>query len=170
VINASWSVNQYSQALADKIAAAQNQNIIIVGAVANNGSGEMVYPAALPNVIGVGCTNNMDQRCSFSDFGTDVNLAAPGFDITSTFPMSYIDATGGTHALSGFATGRGTSFSTPYVSGTVALIRSLKKNTNSTKATSYLSTGADPLPGYLQLGAGRLDVFGAVVAAPGGGN
>lgn len=169
VINASWSVNQFSQALATQIALAQAQNIIIVGAVANNGTNELVYPAALPAVIGVGCTDNSDKRCSFSDYGSDVDLAAPGYGITSTFPMSYIN-NGTTYPLSGFATGWGTSFSTPYVAGAVALLRSMQshRSMNAVLADWYLSTGADPLAGYLQLGAGRLDVFGAYVAA--GGN
>ena len=169
VINASWSVNLYSQALASQIAIAQAQNIVIVGAVANNGSPEIVYPAGLPNVIGVGCTDNSDKRCSFSDYGLDVDLAAPGNGITSTFPMSYI-SNGSTYALSGFATGWGTSFSTPYVAGTVALLRSMKnqQGMNAWQADYYLSTGADPLSWYLLLGAGRLDVFGAYTAA--GGN
>ena len=168
VINASWSVNEYSGALADKIAQAQLKNIIIVGSVANNSSPEIVYPAGLPFAIGVGCTDSSDNHCSFSNYGSDVDLAAPGSGITSTFPMSYV-SNGVTYPLPGFATGWGTSFSTPYVAGTVALLRSLKnqQNKNAEQTAWDLGTGADPLPRYLQLGAGRLDVFGAYVAASG---
>jgi subtilisin family serine protease len=169
VINASWSVDEYSGALADKIAQAQLKNIIIVGSVANNSSPQIVYPAGLPSAIGVGCTDSADNRCSFSNYGSDVNLAAPGSGITSTFPMSYVSG-GVTYPLPGFATGWGTSFSTPYVTGTVALLRSLKsqQNLNAVQAAWDLGTSADPLPRHLQLGAGRLDVFGACVAATGG--
>jgi subtilisin family serine protease len=163
VINASWSLTATTDPLATVIAAAQAQGIIIVASVANNGANEIVYPAASQNVIGVGCTDNSDKRCSFSDYGPVVDLAAPGYGITSTFPTSYV-ANGNTHSLSGFATGWGTSFSTPYVAGAVALLRSLNDNMGVVSATGYINH-ADPLSPSLGLGAGRLDVFAAYTAA-----
>jgi subtilisin family serine protease len=163
VINASWSLTSNSQALAAEIAAAQAQNIIFVASVANNGSPEIIYPAAWSGVIGVACTDNADNRCSFSDYGSDVDLAAPGYGVTSTFPTSYV-SNGAAHSLSGFATGWGTSFSTPYVTGTVALLRSLNSKMGAGSATGYINTGADPLPNQ-SLGHGRLDIFGAYATA-----
>lgn len=156
VINASWSTTANSKLLRDAISYANQKGKIVVASVANNGNGQQVYPAALDNVIGVGCTDNKDARCSFSNFGPDVSLAAPGFGITTTFPMAY--------SRTGYATGWGTSFSTPYVAGTVALIQS-RSNPNAGQTEADLAKGADPLPKSLSLGAGRLDVWGSVAAA-----
>jgi len=153
VINASWSTTGSSNLLNDAVAYAISKGKIVVAAVANNGSLQPVYPAAYPNVIGVGCTDDTDARCTFSNFGSDVNLAAPGFGITSTFPMAY--------SKSGFATGSGTSFSTPYVAGTVALIQA-KGNPNSAQTTNDLTKGGAKLPSSLNLGGARLDVYGAL--------
>lgn len=154
VINASWSTGTASKELQAAVNYALAHKVIIVAAVANQSSPNAVYPAAQSNVIGVGCTDNTDARCSFSNYGNDVVLGAPGSGITSTFPMRY--------SRTGFATGWGTSFSAPYVAGTVALIHSIKWNTSAGKAEEDLSDGAANLPKSLGLGAGRLNVYGAV--------
>lgn len=147
VINMSFGGPQNSAALQAAINYAQSQGATCVAAVANSNAPAVQYPAGDSNVIGVASTNNQDQKSSFSSWGSDADLAAPGEAIVTTFPFNR------------YALGWGTSFATPYVSGTVALLQSIKPNTN---ILNDLNKGADPVYGLAPgqtLGTGRLDVY-----------
>jgi subtilisin family serine protease len=111
-----------------------------------------VYPAGINPAIGVASTDNNDYRSTFSNYGSDVELGAPGESIMTTFPKNH------------YALGWGTSFATPWVTGTVALMQSLNRFESISAATDDLQDGADSAksPG---LGAGRLDVFGSAARA-----
>ncbi len=147
VINMSFGGPQDSPALEAAIDYAEDQGIICVAAVANANSPAVQYPAGSQGVIGVASTNDQDQKSQFSNWGSDADLAAPGEAIVTTFPFDR------------YALGWGTSFATPYVSGTVLLLQSIKPNTN---VPNDLKKGADPVYGLgvgQTLGYGRLDVY-----------
>ena len=146
VINMSFSAPSYSRELDQAIQAAVAANVICVASVSNSGSTAPVYPAALRSVIGVGATNNDDTAAFFSDYGSDVALAAPGVAIYSPYPNN------------AYASANGTSFATPFVAGAAALLKSIDRNTNPGVAASYLDLGADSATGFLTK-AGRLDVL-----------
>jgi thermitase len=58
----------------------------VVAAAGNGDTNKPKYPAAYPGVIAVAATNQQDQRISFSNHGSWVDVAAPGVGILSTFP------------------------------------------------------------------------------------
>jgi serine protease len=114
----------------------------------------VVYPAGFQNdVMGVASTNLSETRSTFSNYGSDVWVAAPGEGIISTYPF-------GTYAA-----GWGTSFSTPFVTGTVGLLANVQANMNEQAASSDIAN-AEYL-GY-GLGNGELDVVRALNAAQNG--
>lgn len=113
VMNMSFDFTIYSPELRNAINYATSRGVVCVASAGNDGQQEIVYPAALPNVIDVASTSNQDTQSSFTNFGAPpVDLAAPGEGIMSTYPY-------GTYAA-----GWGTSFSAPLVSGTAAILLS----------------------------------------------
>jgi subtilisin family serine protease len=149
VINASFSTPDNSPELQKAMAYAAAHGVVFVTSVANNGSSAVVFPAGINPAIGVASTDVNDFRSTFSNYGSDVELGAPGEAIMTTFPKNH------------YALGWGTSFATPWVAGAVALIRGVRGSESIDAVTDDLQDGAHRAnsPG---LGAGRLDVLNSV--------
>jgi subtilisin family serine protease len=124
-----------SAAVNDAIARLIADGVVVVVAAGNNNRNACNYsPASAPNAITVGATESTDRRASYSNFGTCLDIFAPGSAILS----SWIGSTTATSSISG------TSMASPHVAGTVALL--LEKTPTATPAqirTSLIS-GATP--------------------------
>ena len=151
VVNMSFDVSTPSAALSQAVSYANQSGVVLVAAAGNQNTSAPVYPAALSqNVMGIASTSDWDARSSFSNYGnTDVWIAAPGEYVISTFP-------GGT-----YGSASGTSFSSPLVAGTAALLLNAKPSLTHAKAASALSHAIRLTP---DLHNGRLDVYQAVTA------
>jgi hypothetical protein len=80
VLLMAFSSATYSAALADAVAYAVGKGIVVVAATGNDGGTEATYPAALPNVAGIGATDQGGRLASFSNRGA-MALAAPGVNV-----------------------------------------------------------------------------------------
>jgi len=151
VLNMSFHLASYSQEVDIALNYANSLNIISVAAAGNDGQKTVVYPAGLSVVMGVASTTNNDQLSSFSNYGPKlVWVAAPGEGIVTTYPYST------------YAAAWGTSFSTPFVSGTVAAILSVNSLCNQGGSAQAVAHAQPISP---DAGHGRLDVYQAIQAA-----
>jgi len=120
-----------------------------------------MYPAYYTNCIAVAATDSNDRLASFSQWGSWVDIAAPGVGIYSTYRGN------------SYATLDGTSMACPHVSGAAALVWSHAPSLTNQQLRSILETNVDPYQPYagrtIAPNAGRLNVYRALQAAGGGG-
>jgi len=143
VINMSLGDTVYSQALADAVEAAWNAGVVIVAGAGNDGVTAPFYPAALDHVIAVGAFDEMHQRASFSNYGSWVDIAAPGSNILSTYPLSKCEEANVPGETGCYTWLSGTSMATPHVSGAAALIWSRGDVTSNAQVVDLLLNNAD---------------------------
>ena len=143
VINMSLGATDYSQALADAVQAAWAAGVVIVAGAGNDGTTAQFYPAALDNVVAVGAFDENHLRASFSNYGSWVDIAAPGSNILSTYPLSKCEEVGTPGEIGCYAWLSGTSMATPHVAGAAALLWARGDVTSNTQVMDLLLRTAD---------------------------
>jgi subtilisin family serine protease len=152
VMNMSFDFSSYSPELAHAIRYSNSKGVVSVASAGNDGLRTVVYPGGLPGVIDVASTSNSDIQSTFTNYGAPpVWMAAPGEGVVTTYPW-------GTYAA-----GWGTSFSTPFVAGTAAVMLGANGGCSSSASVPRGLAAADYI-GDLDMGFGRLDTYQAVLA------
>lgn len=157
VISCSWgwtptvlnTIGAWLRGMEDAVNYAVAKGCVVVVAAGNEGSTAVRLPGRYASAFCVGSTTSTDSRSSFSCFGPQVDIAAPGSLILSTL-------NGG-----GYGNMSGTSMATPCVAGAAAVLWSRFPAYTASEVIGRLQRTAVELPG-LQLGSGRVDLFEAV--------
>lgn len=154
VINLSLGGPSDSSVLRDAVNQATSKGVLVVVAAGNDGKTTPNYPAAYPNVLSVGATDQSDKRTSFSNYASSVGIAAPGLNILSSTDGNYKQESG-------------TSMASPHVAGAAALL--LAKNASLTPAQlkSQLISNGDAVTGF-NSNVKRLNIARALSALTGG--
>jgi subtilisin family serine protease len=144
----------YSQTHADACLYAYDNGVVVVASAGNDGCSDCVnYPAKYTTVIAVSSTNSNDSLSSFSSYGPEVELAAPGSSIYSTVPGGY-----------GYKSG--TSMACPHVSGAAAQL--MAQGYTNEEARKQLRRTAENIGlSDAKQGSGLLDDEAAVSSALG---
>jgi subtilisin family serine protease len=144
------------------INAAMLRNIVMVAAAGNNGTSSLFYPAANPYVIAVGATNQNDEKASYSNYGSWIDVMAPGSGIYSTLPQG-----GNTY---GYLSG--TSMACPLVAGLAGLVLSVNQGYTEAQVENIIKGGCQNIdaqnPSYVGLmGTGRINALQSMLLITG---
>ncbi|ELY94217.1 peptidase S8 and S53 subtilisin kexin sedolisin [Natrialba hulunbeirensis JCM 10989] len=156
VINLSLGSSSGLWTLENACAYATEQGSLVVAAAGNSG-GSVMYPAAYDDVLAVSAVTSRDRLASFSNRGSEIDLAAPGQNLVSTTLNDGYDRMSGTSAAA------------PVVAGVAGLVRSVYPGLSSSALREHLrDTAADIGLSSAAQGAGRVDAGNAVTTAPEG--
>lgn len=120
VVNMSLGTSSYSASFDSAVQQTIASGVVVVAAAGNSGPGTntVMYPAKFPGVIAVAATDSSNSLASFSSRGPEVDLAAPGVSVFSTYKNQ------------SYATLSGTSMASPHVAGVAALVLSSPMGTD----------------------------------------
>lgn len=177
VVNMSFGGANYSSAFATAVRFATDKGVVLVASAGNDGSESYTkYPCGYPGVISVGATDHNDEVAAFSNYGPLVDLVAPGGGGSAHEGRTMLGprATGttlGTAVDSFHIRSSGTSFASPLVAATAALI--IKRHPDATPAMvrQLLCRSADAIEGgswNLRSSYGRLNAQRALETDPPG--
>ncbi|MCA9287207.1 MAG: S8 family serine peptidase [Phycisphaerales bacterium] len=160
VLNISIGLSSGTSLLRGAVQYAAAKGCVIVCSAGNTPTLPVVYPARYPETIAVSATDNRDAILNISASGPEIDMAAPGWNVLSTWhlwssPNTYDFKTG-------------TSQAAPVVAGVAALVRATRPELPGTTVRTILSAscrdlgapGRDPVYGY-----GRIDAALAVANA-----
>jgi subtilisin family serine protease len=158
IINASWGGGGFSNALQQAITQFQNAGGIFVAAAGNESSNNVTtpaFPANYSGVISVGASTRTDTLASFSNFGTNVDVVAPGASILSTLPNNK------------YGSLSGTSMAAPHVAGALALLWGQNATASASTITNALLNNTDNVLRGSTSQYGRIHVGKAAAALRG---
>lgn len=160
VINLSLGGNKPSKVLERAVELAWSKGVIIVAAAGNDNTSSPFYPAAYPQCIAVAALDPEDVRAFFSNYGSWVDIAAPGVDIFSTTPNhdNYIHKYG---IALGYDYLSGTSMASPHVASTAALVWARYPYLKNEEVRWRIERSVDPATGF-DTPVGRVNAYRAL--------
>lgn len=159
IINCSWGGTGGGQFEQDVITYATiNKNVLVVCSAGNDANNVAHYPSSYKYAISVASTTSSDTKSSFSCYGTDIDVCAPGSGIYSTLYNN------------SYASFDGTSMASPIAAGTAAIIKSQFPSYTALQVGEKLRVTCDNIDGVNssyagQLGKGRINMLKALTVS-----
>lgn len=154
IANMSFGTTSYSRALHNSVKKASNSGLIMIAAAGNDGPGlnTVNYPAKFNEVVAVSAIDENSVIAFFSSRGPEIDVAAPGNNIYSTYNNSR------------YMILSGTSMAAPHVTGATAVKLQLSPGLTPTQIMDILKKTANYLPNVTsaEQGAGLVDAYNLV--------
>lgn len=154
IINMSLQYSSGTTYLHDAVQYAQAAGVVMFAATGNSNAA-VSYPAKWAETIAVAATDNKDKRWTSSNFGPQVDVAAPGWQVYSL------------NGVAGYGYKSGTSMAVPHLSGLAALLRAVQPGITDTEIRAAIESTVDDVeaPGFDNLtGFGRVNAAAAIAA------
>lgn len=166
IINMSLGGGAYNSVMAKAIERAHKARVIVIAASGNSSHDKVSYPSAYNYVISVGATGPDEHVTSYSNYGKDLDLVAPGGMATKTHPDDGILQNAIDNGKDGYYSWNGTSFASPIVAGAAAMLVSagitdpdeVESLLKSTARSPKDMIDSKPNDYRLHYGAGILDI------------
>jgi len=166
VINMSLGGGGESKLMREAIDYAYGKGVVVVAAAGNSGVSSASYPALYSNVIGVSAIGPDKKKTAYSNYGTGVDIAAPGGATRGGEENGILQETINPRVAGEFQFKyfQGTSMAAPHVAGVAALIKSQGRGRSPAQVWEVLKTSARPVKddSCNFYGAGYLDADKAV--------
>jgi serine protease len=157
VINLSLGGGGYTDTMKNAVSYATDNGSLVVAAAGNDGQGSVSYPAAYSECLAVSALDADETLASYSNYGSDIELAAPGTNVLSTWTDD------------GYNKISGTSMATPVVAGVAGLALAQWDLTNAELRSHLKNTAVDVGLSSDKQGSGRVDAGNAISTDPGSG-
>ena len=152
IINLSLGGGAFSEGTQQLMEAVRNEGIIVVAASGNDNTSVPMFPASLDSVISVGAIDINKQRASYSNYGSYLDVVAPGGDNTPDIngdgdPDGIISTMGSDVAAKNvqmefsYNYAMGTSMAAPHVSGVISLMKAVNPNLTPQNVDDLLANG-----------------------------
>ncbi|MGX4585319.1 alpha/beta fold hydrolase [Paenibacillus chitinolyticus] len=150
ILNMSFGGQSPSPALLEALRKARQAGILIIAPSGNNGTQQLLYPAAYAAVMSVGSVDSSLKRSSFSNFSDQLELSAPGESIITT------------SANDQYLTVSGTSAAAAHATAAAALVWSVHPNWHADDVRKALINAADAAAGTQNIGYGVIHPTNAI--------
>jgi serine protease len=157
VINLSLGGGGYTDTMKNAVQYATNNGALVVAAAGNDGQGSVSYPAAYSECLAVSALDPDETLASYSNYGSAIELAAPGTNVLSTWTDDAYNKISGT------------SMATPVVAGVAGLALAQYDLTPQELRDHLKATAVDVGLSSDKQGSGRVDAANAVNTDPGSG-
>lgn len=150
IVSMSFGGKVFSSALQEAMQKAHDSGILLLAATGNDGNNEVSYPAKFSTVIAVGAVDAQNQHASFSNTGNEVELVAPGVNLSCL-------SIGGQ-----LVNASGTSLAVPHAAGVAALVKQNHPDYTNEEIRQVLASTADVLGSADQYGYGLVNAAASV--------
>ncbi|WP_100374143.1 S8 family peptidase [Bacillus sp. FJAT-45037] len=145
IVNMSLGGPTGSNTLKQAVDNAYNLGVLLVAASGNTGTAGIQFPARYNTVMAVGAVDSRNRLASFSTFGNEQEIVAPGVNVQST------------HLSNGYVSLNGTSMASPHVAGAAALVKSEYPWATNAQIRQRLNDTTTPLGNAYYFGNGLVD-------------
>lgn len=142
IVNMSLGGSTGSTALRQAADNAYNRGILLIAAAGNTGTQGISFPARYSSVMAVGAVDSNNRRASFSTYGSELEIMAPGVNVLSTYTSNR------------YVSQNGTSMASPHVAGVAALVKSQYPWASNAQIRQRLKDTATPLGNSFYFGSG----------------